>query len=450
MTAQPCRSRARPAHDGPVSALDDRAAARRLLDRFGLGPRPDELNTAVVQGFSATVAALLRPTGVDPGVTATPAPRLGAQPDLKAPAKSAARTQARQQLAGQETSLVVWWLDRMVAATQPLAERMTWFWHGHFATSEQKVRSALLMQRQNSTLRDLGRGDFRTLAAAMMVDPAMLLWLDGEQNKVGSPNENLARESMELFMLGIGNYTETDVREAARALTGWTVNRTTGAVRFLPHRHDNGSKTILGRTGDFDVTSFVPLVLGQANSPEHIVGRLWYRLVSASPPAASVVERLVSAYGPDGDITGVLAVIAAEPAFVDSASQVVKSPVEWAVGLMRALAVRPGSLPAAAVRQLIGGLRAMGQVPFEPPSVGGWPGGGAWLTTSAALARLRTAKVIVQHASLPSVGSVNGVGTLLNVDAWSSRTSAALAQVVRNVPQLVAVAACAPEYVVSL
>lgn len=430
-----------------VSALDDRAALRRLLDRFGLGPRPGDLNAATVAGFDATVAGLLRPGTPQPGLPATP--NLGPQPDIKAPAKSAARKQASQQLAGQETMLTMWWLDRMVATTQPLAERLTWFWHGHFATSEQKVRSPLLMQRQNTTLRDLGAGQFPVLAKAIMVDPAMMLWLDAQQNKVGSPNENLGRESMELFMLGIGNYTETDVREAARALTGWVVDRATGQVRFAPRRHDNGSKTILGQTGDFDVDSFVGLVLSQPNSPKFVTGRLWYRLVSATPPAPDTVQRLVTAYGPNGDITATLRAIAAEPTFVDSASQVVKEPVEWAVGLMRALGLRPGQLPAKVGKQLVTGLRAMGQVPFEPPNVGGWPADGAWLTTSAALARYRVARLIATHAQLPSNGSIAGVQTLLNVDEWSPRTSTALARA-SSVTDLVTVAACAPEYVVSM
>jgi uncharacterized protein (DUF1800 family) len=428
-----------------VSALDERAAVRRLWDRLGLGPRPGDLNAGSVRGFDATVAALLTPATTPP-----PPANLGPQPDLTGKVGSAARKQAGQQLAQQEATLITWWLDQMVATTAPLTERLTWFWHGHFATSEQKVRSAVLMQRQNATFRALGTGQFRTLAKAMMVDPAMLLWLDGQQNRVGSPNENLARESMELFLLGIGHYTETDVREAARGLTGWVVDRTTGKARFAPRRHDNGSKTVLGQTGDFDVNSLTDLVLSQPNSPKYVTGRLWYRLVSATPPPADVADRLVAAYGPNGDIMATLGALTKEPAFVDSANQIVKEPVEWAVGLMRALGVRPGRLPAKIGRQLVAGLRAMGQVPFEPPNVGGWPADGAWLTTSAALARFRVAQLIVKQATLPSLSSVDGVQTLLNVDNWSPRTAAALAPVSSNVPALVTIAACAPEYVVSL
>lgn len=441
---------------GFVSSLDEAAAVRRLVDRFGFGARPGELASAVAGGFAATVTSavtgLQRPP-VDPGVAATPEPNLGAEPDLTATKATPARQQTQRQLTAQENTLTVWWLDRMVAANAPLVERLTWFWHGHFATSEQKVRSAILMQRQNNTFRQLGNGAFPALAQAVMVDPAMLLWLDGEQNKVGAPNENLGRESMELFLLGIGHYTETDVREAARALTGWTVDRTTGDVRFLPKRHDNGSKTILGQTGNFDVTSFTDLVLSQPNSPRHIVGRLWYRLVSSTSPADDVIDRLVAAYGPNGDIPATLTAITAEPDFVDSASVVVKEPVEWAVGLLRALNVRPSQLPAA---RLLDGLRGMGQLPFLPPNVGGWPADGAWLTTAAALARFRLAQLVAAHADLSTITNTSSanraeaVRQLLNVDAWSPRTLAALADAQGDPRQLTAVAACAPEYVVSL
>lgn len=437
-----------------VSLVDERTAVRRLLDRFGFGPLPGELDAAASGGFASTLGALLNP-GSDPGVAATPEPKLGAQPDFSGPAKSPGRKQAYQQLAGQVRTLTLWWLDRMVATQAPLAERLTWFWHGHYATSEQKVRSAVLMQRQNNTFRQLGGKDFPTLAKAMLVDPAMLIWLDGEQNRLGSPNENLARESMELFMLGIGHYAETDVREAARALTGWTVNRNTGIARFVPKRHDSGAKNLLGRTGDYDVNSYADLVLSQPASPEFIASRMWCRLVSSTPPPTAVVDRLLLGYGPAGDLAGLLHAIASEPSFVDSSTMLVKQPVEWAVGLMRALDVRPGQLPAKDADALLAGLRGMGQAPFLPPNVGGWPADGAWLTTSAALARLRVAELVANHARLDAVTTVSAaagpraVSDLLGVETWSPRTTAALAKVVGNPRALVATAACAPEYVVS-
>jgi uncharacterized protein (DUF1800 family) len=439
-----------------VVALTDRAAVRRLLDRFGFGPGPGDVDAAVTRGFAATAAGLLNPPA-DVGVAATPEPDLGPEPQRPAKGDKTAKQQFAQAVQHQEVTLTSWWLDRMVAADAPLAERMTWFWHGHFATSDQKVRSPRLMQRQNATQRSLATGQFTALAKAMMVDPAMLIWLDGQQNKTGAANENLARESMELFMLGVDRYTETDVREAARALTGWVVDRDTITAQVVPRRHDNGSKTVLGTTGNLDEGSFVDVVLAQPKSPEYVVGRIWSRLVcGVAPPPQDVLERLVAAYGANRDIHATLLAITQESAFTDSAQTLVKQPVEWVVGLMRALRVRPSQLPARSGAALLTGLRAMGQVPFLPPNVGGWPSDTAWLTTSAGLARLRVAQLLAEHADLSTVSgtaSANRLAatqSLLSVDQWSSRTMAALRQVLDTPPQLVALAACAPEYVVSL
>jgi uncharacterized protein (DUF1800 family) len=431
------------------TALTERAAVRRLLDRFGFGPRPGDVAAAVGRGFDATLDTLLDPPA-DAGAAATPEPDLGPEPPKADKTDTAAKQARARELRQQQVRLTVWWLDRMVAADAPLTERLTWFWHGHFATSDQKVRSPRLMQRQNDTLRKLGAGGFATLAKAVMVDPAMLVWLDGQRNKVGAAKENLSRESMELFMLGVGRYTETDVREAARALTGWAVDRAAGTSRQVPHRHDNGPKTVLGTTGDLDVNSFVDIVLAQPASPRYVVGRLWSRLVCATAPEPAVLDRLVEAYGPGRDIRATLRAIATDPAFTDSTQVLVKQPVEWAVGLMRALRVRPAHLPAHTATALLTGLRNMGQVPFLPPSVGGWPAGPAWLTTSAGLARLRLAHQVAAHADLSAVTGVDAVRDVLGVDEWTDRTRSALGAVAGSPKQLTAVAACAPEYVVSL
>ncbi|GAA3437762.1 DUF1800 domain-containing protein [Kutzneria kofuensis] len=419
--------------------LDDRAATRRLLDRFGFGPRPGELETLARNGFAAACEQVLAQAP-----DATPLPNLGAEPAQAGKKASAAERRQRQKtLRSQQITAVQWWLDRMAGTASALPERLTWFWHGHFATSVQKVHSARLMLHQNQTLRTKG-GDFTALAKAMIVDPAMLLWLDGQQNKVGAANENLAREFMELFTLGVGHYSETDVREAARALTGWTVNRDAMTSSLAPKRHDNGGKTVLGITGNLDADGFVDIVLNRPDSARFVASRLWFRLVSATPPAADALDRLVAGYGSQRSIGGLLRAVLAEPAFRDPATTLVKQPVEWAVGLMRALGVQPSKLP---VTQLEAGLRGMGQVPFEPPSVGGWPAGQAWLTTSAGLARLHLAQLIAEHADVSHITSATAAGQVLGVDTWSQRSSAALAGI--QGAQLVAVAACAPEYVVS-
>ncbi|MFI5592063.1 DUF1800 family protein [Amycolatopsis sp. NPDC051758] len=429
--------------------LSERAAVRRLHDRLGFGPRPGDLD----RGFAETRDRLLS-GGPDAGAAATPMPELATPPDK--PGKNAdqgAKQAAKKQLQAQATQAVGWWLDRMAAADVSSVERLTWFWHGHFATSEQKVRSPQLMLAQNRTQREHALGSFTDLARAMVVDPALLLWLDGNSNKAGKPNENLAREFMELFGLGVGHYSEDDVREAARALTGWTAKRDSGTAQLVAKRHDNGVKHILGADGDFSAQSFVDLVLGRPESAPFVAGRVWFRLVSATPPAPDTLNRLVAAYGSRRDIRALLRAITDEPAFRDSATSLVKQPVEWLAGLLRALGVRPGSLDEKTRAQLLTGLRGMGQVPFQPPSVGGWAAGGAWLTTSAGVARLHVAQLVAEHADLGAVtkarDKIAAIGDLLGVDSWSGRTRAALAGVAGNVRQLSTVAACAPEFTVS-
>jgi len=403
--------------------MDERTAVRRLHDRLGFGPRPGDLDI----GFDATLDRLLAPAAPD-----GPAP-----PQLTPLDKN-----ATQQRADDEKKLVLWWLDRMVATTTPVVERLTWFWHGHFATSEQKVRSPFLMLAQNQTFRQFALGPFAPLAKAMITDPAMLVWLDGNANRKGTPNENLAREFMELFALGIGHYSENDVREAARALTGWTVKRDGGTqAQFAANRHDSGEKQILGQKGTFDAASFADLVLARPESPKFVASRLWARLVSSTPPGDDVLGRLVAAQ----DVRSSLRAIATEPAFRDPATTLVKQPVEWLVGLMRALGVRPSTLDQQAQAKLLSGLRGMGQVPFQPPSVGGWAAGGAWLTTASGVSRLQLAQLVTSHAQLAG----SDPGAVLGVDRWSDRSRAAWQSVASNPAQAAAIAACAPEYVVS-
>lgn len=426
-----------------MARLTEAQAVRRLLDRFGFGAGGTELADARRTGWRATLSALLSPDGGDSSATPPPTPapyrRVGKDADPEA------KKERKRQLRQDRTALTVWWLDRMVATRAPLTERLTWFWHGHFATSLQKVRDPRLMLAQNATLRRLGLGDFRDLARSMIIDPAMLIWLDGNDNTAAAANENLAREFLELFTLGHGNYTEDDIKEAARALTGWKINRKTGTATLKPKQHSAGGKIILGRTADFDAKSFVDHVVDQPASARHVVSRLWFRLVGAEPPAEAIVGRLVDAYGPGRDIATLLSALTEEDAFADSANTLVKQPVEWAVGLMRATGVRPGKLAPDQQRKLITLLKGMGQVPFLPPSVGGWPAGAAWLSTASARSRIELATMITKAAS-DSAADADPV-VLLGLDRVSSRTTAAIKAAPAR--SRLAVTACSPEYVVS-
>jgi uncharacterized protein (DUF1800 family) len=432
---------------GHMGAIDERRAVRRLYDRFGFGAARTDLD----QSFADAVDRLLTaPEGGNPPAPPNlpPPPR----PDKHDKEDKEAKKRANKARGEQLKTLVAWWLDRMTAVDVATVERLTWFWHGHFATSAQKVKVAALMQRQNATFRKLGLGSFTELAHTMIDDPAMILWLDGNDNKAGTANENLAREFMELFTLGVDHYSEDDVREAARALTGWAVDKHTGAAKFVAKRHDDKPATIFGKRAAYTADSFVDLTLSRAESAPFVVGRLWFRLVSPTPPDSSARDRLVQAYGTKRDIRATLHAIAAEPAFRDDATALVKQPVEWLVGLMRALGVRPSTLDEKVQKKVYKGLMGLGQVPFRPPSVGGWPSGASWLTTAAGRTRLELAQTIVEQANLDvlahSKDRVEGVREMLAVDTWSDRTRAALGKVAEPA-QVTALAACAPEYVVS-
>ncbi|MFI5730941.1 DUF1800 family protein [Kribbella sp. NPDC051587] len=434
-----------------MTEISEQAVVRRLNERLGFGPPPGE----PAAGFDETVRRLLGPAtdaaaaAIAPPTGLTPPPRTGTKADKPDKAAKKAERQART---AQERKLTIWWLDRMVAS-RTASERLTWFWHGHFATSNQKVRNAAWMLAQNQTQRRYAAAGFGDLAAAMIVDSATIRWLDGQKNRKGSPNENLAREFLELFTLGIGHYEEKDVAEGARCLTGWVLGKDGpgdqgAAATFKRQRFDSGSKTVLGKTGNFDAKAYAGLALARPESAPFVIGRLWFRLVSTTPPDAAAMTRLETAYGPGRNVKSLLTAMVAEAAFRDPAASLVKQPVEWVVGLMRALRITPGKLAEKEQTKLLAGLRGMGQLPFRPPSVGGWPSGASWLTTSAGLTRLQLAQHLAAHAELKAIGSADDVAELLGVDGWSARTKAALGAV-KQPAQLVAIAACAPEYVVS-
>lgn len=318
-----------------------RSAFAHLYRRAGFGARPADLDAAVARGYEASVTTLLDFAAADPGVTATPAPSLplDLRPIPKDDRNARAARRRQERAAGEQ--LVLWWLDRMVMATNPLPEKLAWFWHGHFATSAQKVNSPALMLRQNEIFRRQGAGGFEALTGAVAKDAAMLIWLDGRANRKAHPNENFARELLELFVLGVGNYTEPDVREAARSFTGWTLNRSSGEFRNVAAQHDTGAKTVLGASGPFSGDDVIRIAVATPASARWVVSRLWSRLAAPVRPDDAAVSALLPAYA-DRDIGRLLGALLRSPSFqAESVRQgLVKSPVEWLIGALRALGLR--------------------------------------------------------------------------------------------------------------
>jgi uncharacterized protein (DUF1800 family) len=231
-----------------------------------------------------------------------------------------------------------WWLAEMVATPSPLTERMTLFWHNHFVSSQLKVRLARLMYAQNATFRAHALGSFGALLHAAAREPAMVLYLDSAQNRKGAPNENFAREVMELFTLGEGQYTEQDVKEAARAFTGWSYDRVAGEFVERPRLHDDGEKTIFGRRGRFDGDDVLDLILARPETARFVVAKLWREFVSPEPDAAAVARIAADFRQAHYDLKVALRGLLLDPAFwsPDNRGTLVKSPVATPSSSIRA------------------------------------------------------------------------------------------------------------------
>ncbi len=291
-------------------------------------------------------------------------------------AQSIARANNGQQLRA-------WWLARMLYTPHPLQEKLTLFWHNHFATSNAKVQNARFMLGQYELMRKHALGNFATLLQEMSRDPAMMVWLDTRDSKKGNPNENYARELMELFSLGIGHYTEKDVREAARAFTGWEIQGTEAV--FNKKEHDDGDKTVLGKTGAFQGEDIVRICLEQKAAAPFIAGKLYRFFVSETVPATpELLAPLAEQFRAGGYDFGALArTMLSSNLFYSPAvyRTRVKSPVEFALGIVRGLEGRVGTSALGLA------LEGLGQNVFFPPSVKGWDGGPAWLNGQTLLFR---------------------------------------------------------------
>jgi uncharacterized protein (DUF1800 family) len=326
--------------------------------------------------------------------------------------------------------LKAWWLSEMLATPSPLTERMTLLWHGHFATGEQKVGNPVLLYRQNVLLRRLAVGNFHDLLHAILRDPAMLLYLDGNANRKGQPNENLGRELMELFTLGIGRYSEQDVRESARALTGWNVNGETGEAAFNAGQFDAGEKLLLGRGGNFNADDVADILLAQPALAEHISARLWREFISPQPDPAELQRMAALFRASSYDLRVLLQALFTSNAFYAPANRgmLVKSPAELVVGTLRSTGMRAesGTEPRPELQPLVDELAGMGQNLFAPPNVAGWPGGAAWINSNTLLRRKAFLDRLVRAQEKPANPAAKGLDRLqFDVENWFAQFGSA-------------------------
>jgi uncharacterized protein (DUF1800 family) len=431
-----------------ASAVERRRIAR-LVHRFGFGPKPGEFEKLVAGGFDAAANRYLTSPTSDVFADNQPPPKVsdqGQRPAANSPDVVAYATEKRAQI----SSLTMWWLDRMVLSEHSLRERMTWFWHGHWATSLSKVDDALPMYLQNQTLRKYALENFGDMSRSMVNDGALIYWLDGQTNTIKAPNENLSRELMELFTLGVNRYTENDVKETAKALTGYRVVKSSGKVTFLPAQHFTGSINFLGMSGSFDAASLSDALVKRDDCAQFITERLWYRFVSSMNP---VSDSTIKTKFQDRKISTLIQTLGLHPALDDANNSMVKSPVDWFVSVCRALSITPSQFSNTAV--IRNNLNLLGQLPFYPPNVGGWPADQAWLSTSAAQYRITFATALIKEGNLTPISSVpqrdrlNALLDWLGITEWTPRTRLALRGALSDPARLTLLAICSPEYIVS-
>jgi len=419
--------------------------AAHLYRRAGFGGSPDDVARATGAGMRASVdgfihfaeaSALPAQPQLDddrpnPGQrqVLVAAAQAGASPQSDAAimeARKAIGRAHRDNMIAMET----WFLDRMIDTPAPLQEKMTLFWHGHFTSAYQKGIPAKALVNQNNLFRANALGNIRELTLIVSQDPAMVRYLDNAQNVKAHPNENYARELMELFTLGIGNYTETDVRESARAFTGWGIDRDYN-FRDFPARHDDGSKTFLGKTGNFTGRDIVEIIFTQPAAAALFAKDLLNFFVYSDPEPALIDAVAALIRKNDYNLQPVMSVVLRSNLFYSERAYraLVKSPVQFVVGSYQLFGIKQSDNVA------LGALRRMGQILFLPPNVKGWDGGSAWLNSQTMLTRENFASSLmakmgnaawIQRATTsmdPSAVSRALVATILQGDVSPASTA---------------------------
>lgn len=378
-----------------------------LLRRAGFGARRDELDRYCTLGYEATVEELLHPE---------PAPEL--DEDI-----------IRRYHVDQNSLMLIessqaYWLYRIINTQRPLEEKMALFWHGLFATAYGKLNHAKAVVDQTHTFRRYGLGDFRTLLLELSRDPAMIFWLDNKDNHKGAPNENYGRELMELFSLGIGNYTEDDVKACARAFSGWTINNATYmSVRasrdsiwphgrldwqfvYLPEDHDDSPKTFLGHTGRFNGDDIIDIIVRQPACAWFVARKLYDFFVSHTPDEGAIQVLADEFRRTDGDIRSVMRALFLSDFFQSENARLtkVKSPAELVAGTARLAGSH--KFPEWTIVNLAMDVNFMGQEILNPPTVEGWHTGIEWIDTGNLVERINSVALELGDTNQPGVRAI--------------------------------------------
>ena len=381
----------------PITAAEwSEDAAAHLLRRAGFGGTVAEVKALHALGPEAAVNELLGWKGKpDPElprirIAVTSRPGRNEYMGVTREQRQEMSRAYRRKDYGQIAVVREWWMQSMIRSRWPARERLVLFWHGHFTSGYRDVRNSYHMYIQNTLFRRHAAGNFGELLHDISKDPAMLEYLDNNRNRRGKPNENYAREVMELFTLGEGHYSEKDIKEAARALTGWTFvgNR----FHFERRQHDDGEKTILGRTGNFDGTQFLNIVLGQPQTYKYIAGRLFKYFAHPRPKESDIDGLARTLARGKWELQPMLRQLFLSKEFYSRRSMhtKIKGPVELIVGLFRSLGMEPEQAMGLSFQ-----AGSLGQELMGPPNVKGWPGGREWITTSMLLNRYNLCGALV-------------------------------------------------------
>jgi len=360
--------------------------ARHLLVRTGFGvAQPEQIEALRPMSYEQAVEHIL--SSVDKAQL-LPSPQFKVMPGKRPKTKdmtAEARRKYNKDRKEDNQALKEWWFRQMLTTTSPLGERMALFWSNHFVSEIRKVKFSLMMYEQHMAFRKHGLGNFGDLLKEISIGPAMLIYLDANKNVKGKPNENFAREVLELFTLGEGKgYSERDIREAARAFTGWRVNRKKGIFVTNKKHHDLGEKSIFGETGFFDGMDVLGLILKQDRVAEFITEKLWQEFVSTTLDE-NAIRRLAADFRKNGlQIRPLLRTILMSKAFRSDENRgtMIKSPVELVVGTVRLL-----NISSPPIKKFKNIQFKMGQTLFDPPDVKGWRTGTDWISATTTLLR---------------------------------------------------------------